>query len=245
MLTGFPGIASGQQPVVVFPPVEGADVEIDGSWTTAGEWSKASETIVNYTDGSRLAIRGMNDGDFLFVMLEMPDDYLLDGHGAVCFDTEAEGGTYLAQDDYCFVMGTALREYHGTNRTTLMQQVPLDQYVTAQRAMSDSKSPLYSSKEHVSYEFRVPLSYLGDDRTHYGFYVTFDTTGQDNNYTYYYSWPDYKTAEYLRTVPPRSWGIVSLSEDTVIPEFPVPVIGALAAVVGGVALMSRTRLFRL
>ena len=125
-----------------------------------------------------------------------------------------------------------------------MQQAPLDQFVVGQRGLSDSMSPLYSSKPHMTYEFRIPLDYLGSEKTEYGFYVSFDTRGQTNNYTYYYSWPDYKSAEYLRVASPRSWGIASLSSDASVPEFPLPLIGALAGIVGVVAVLSRTKLMK-
>ncbi len=244
VLAGLPGHAYAQQPILGIPLIEGIDPEIDGAWTSNAEWSGASETVVNYTDGSRLVIRGIHDASFVYVMLEMPDDYVVDGHGAICFDTQADGGPSLGMDDYCFVVGSSFREYHGDGRTTLMQQAPLDQFVVGQRGLSDSISPLYSSKPHMTYEFKIPLDYLGSDKTQYGFYVSFDTRGQTNNYTYYYSWPDYKSAEYLRVASPRSWGIASLSSDASVPEFPLPLIGALAGIVGAVAVLSRTKLMK-
>lgn len=245
-LSGVPGIESAQaqeKPAIPLPLLQGDAPNVDGVWTSANEWNMAGPTVINYTDTTRLAIRGMHDADFVYIMLEMPDDHVLDGHGGICFDTLTDGGPYMAKDDYCLVMGSTLREYHGDGRTTLMQQMPLDQYVTAQRGLTDSKSPLYSSEAHVSYEFRIPQDYLGS-KTEYGFYVSFDTRGQSNNYNYYYSWPDYKSAEYLRVESPRAWGTVTLSE-TVVPEFPVPVIGALAAVVGAIAVLTRTKLVKL
>jgi hypothetical protein len=126
-----------------------------------------------------------------------------------------------------------------------MQQAPLDQFVSAQRGLSDSNSPLFSTKGHMTYEFKVPRHSLGSANTQFGFYVSFDTRGQDNNYTFYYSWPDYKSAEYLRVASPRSWGIASLSADAEVPEFPVPVLGALAGVVATVVVLTRTRLLRI
>jgi hypothetical protein len=245
ILAGLPGFAAAQQPIVALPPVQDIDMEVDGMWTSASEWSEASETMINYTDGTRLAIRGMHDGDFVYVMLEMPDDYVVDGHGAICFDTQVDGGPYLGADDYCYVMGTSFKEYHGDGRTTLMQQWPLDQFVTAQRGLSDSKSPLYSAKSHMTYEFKIPRVNLGSDNVQFGFYVSYDTRGPETNYNYYYSWPDYKSAEYLRVASPRSWGIASLSADNEIPEFPLPAIGALAGIVGVVALLARTKFLKL
>jgi hypothetical protein len=245
MLAGSPVLANGQQPILALPAAEDLEIEVDGVWTSASEWSKASETVINYTDGTRLAIRGMHDADFIYVMLEMPDDYVTDGHGAICFDTEGDGGPYLGEDDYCYVMGTSLREYHGDGRNTLMNQAPLDQFVAAQRGLSDSKSPMYDAKSHVTYEFKVPRDNLGSDKTEYGFYVSYDTRGQTNNYNFYYSWPDYKSAEYLRVASPRSWGVASLSADASVPEFPVPMIGTLAGIIGLAVVLTRTKFLKL
>jgi hypothetical protein len=244
VLAGLQGFASAQQPVVAIPPAQDIDVEVDGVWTSADEWSSASETIINYTDGTRMAIRGMHDSDFVYVMLEMPDDYVVDGHGAICFDVLQDGGPSLNRDDYCYVMGTSLREYHGDGRTTLMVQAPLDQFVAAQRGLSDSDSPLFSAKSHMTYEFKVPRDSLGSNNTQFGFYVSYDTRGQNNNYNYYYSWPDYESAQYLRVASPRSWGIASLSADASVPEFPIPVLGALAGVVGTLVVLTRTKFLK-
>lgn len=244
LLAVSPGAASAQQPVIAVPLVGNTNPVIDGKWTGAEEWSMASAMTVNYTDGTRMVIRGMHDEGLVYVMLEMPDDYVIDGHGAICFDRASDGGPYMTSDDYCFVMGSVLREYHGDGRTTLMQQVPMDPFVSAQRALSDSASPLHGSKDHVTYEFRIPKDYLGSERTEYGFYVSFDTRGQTNSYNYYYSWPDYKNAEYLRVASPRAWGIMSLSPDATVPEFPFTAVLALAGVFGAVAILSRSKLVR-
>lgn len=242
VLAGVSGAAHGQESSVVLPFVKGSSPVIDGVWTSSKEWADASVTMVNYTDGSRLAIRGMHDEDSVYLMLEMPDDNISDGHAAVCFDTQGDGGTYMEFDDHCFVLGTVLKEYNGDGRTTLMQQTALEPSVVAQRGLSDSKSPLYSAKSHLTYEFKVPHVYLGSQRSQYGFYITFDTRGQDNNYTFYYSWPDFKTAEYLRVVSPRSWATLSLSADANVPEFPIPVFGGLAAAAGIAIALARSRL---
>jgi hypothetical protein len=248
ILAGLQGFASAQsqdKPSITLPLLQGSEPDIDGIWTSGSEWATAGQTMVNYTDNTRLVIWGVHDSDFIYVMLEMPDDHVMDGHGGICFDTLSDGGPYMNRDDYCYVMGSTLREYRGDGRTTLMQQAPLDQFVTAQRGLSDSKSPVYASSPHVSYEFKIPLDDLGSDNTQFGFYVSFDTRGQTNNYNFYYSWPDYNTAEYLRVASPRSWGTVSLSPDIEVPEFPVTVIGAIAAVIGGIAVLSRTRLIKI
>jgi hypothetical protein len=96
----------------------------------------------------------------------------------------------------------------------------------------------------VTYEFRVPKDYLVGDKTEYGFYVSFDTRGQTNNYNFYYSWPDYKTAEYLRVASPRSWGSITLSSDATVPEFPLAAIFTLGGVFGALAILSRSKLVK-
>ncbi|HEX2014606.1 MAG TPA: hypothetical protein VLA68_05195 [Nitrososphaera sp.] len=245
VLASVPAIAFSQSPVILLPPIDGpSKPSIDGFWTNPGEWSKASETVVNYSDGTILVIRAMGDADFIYVLLEMPQDYRVDGHAAICFDTLRDGGPYLASDDYCFVLGETLREYHGDGKTTLMQQAAISQNILAARSVTGDNSPYESPQDHVTYEFKVPIDHLGADGAPYGFYVTFDTRGQTNNYTYYYSWPDSKNAAYLRVIPPRSWGVISSSSDVEVPEFPLPVVGAIAGVIGVMAVATRTKLFR-
>ncbi len=234
--------ASGQQPSVFLPLVEESrSPKIDGYWTSSGEWSMASETVQNYDDDTVLVIRAMRDIDNVYVLLEMPKDRVVDGTGGICFDTQSDGGAYMNPDDYCYVRGTTLRAYQGDGRTTLMQQMPLDPDVLGERGLSGANSP-YESGNHVTYEFRVPMDNIGE-HVQYGFYATYDTVGQSNNYTYYYSWPESSTASFLRVNSPRSWGVATTS-DVAIPEFPLPVLGAIAGVVGLVAVITRSRFLK-
>ena len=244
-IVALPISAFAQQPTIALPLIEASDKpEIDGLWTTSDEWSKASLASLNYTDGTQLVIRAMRDGESVYVLLEMPQDFVVDGHAAVCFDTLSDGGAYMNPDDYCFVLGENLREFHGDGRTTLMQQIPLEPDVVADRGLSGTNSPYRSASDHVTYEFQVPMDHIGADRTQYGFYVTFDTLGQTTNYSYYYSWPDSKSASYLRVASPRAWGIASTSSDVEIPEFPLHVVGAIAALVGIMAIIGRIKILK-
>jgi len=217
---------------------------IDGTWTSSSEWNNASETVQNYTDSTNLVIRAMRDADFVYVLLEMPEDFMIDGHAAICFDTLSDGGAYMNPDDICYILGETLREYHGDGRTTLMQQAPKSPNVIAERGLSGSNSPYGSTRDHVTYEFRLSADYIGSEQVSYGFYVSFDTIKEPTNFSYFYSWPDTGSPEYLRVASPRSWGILTTSESE-IPEFPLPVIGALAGVIGIVAVVTRTRIFKL
>lgn len=245
ILATFPVTASAQQQIIFLPLVENSKMPtIDGTWTSSTEWNQSRETVQNYTDGTNLVIRAMRDADFVYVLLEMPQDFMVDGHAAICFDTLSDGGAYMNPDDICYILGETLREYHGDGRTTLMQQAPKSPNVIAERGLSGSNSPYASNRDHMTYEFRLSADYVGSDQVSYGFYVSFDTIKEATNFTYFYSWPETGSPAYLRVASPRSWGTLTTSESEV-PEFPLPVIGALAGVIGIVAVVTRTRIFKL
>jgi hypothetical protein len=233
--------AFADQPSITLPISKESDTPtLDGVWTSSQEWTKAGVTIVNYTDGAQLVIRGKHDFNSLYILLEMPQDHVLDGHGAVCLDSLNDGGAYMQSDDYCLVLGNTLDAFRGDGRTTLMtDESTLNQFAEAKRGLSSKNSP-YESEDHVTYEFKIPLKELGPLRTNYGLYVTYDTRGQTDNFTYDYSWPDSKSADYLRTASPRAWGQIFLSPDADVPEFPIPIIGVVAAIIGMVTIFSRT-----
>jgi len=235
-----PVIAFGDTPPIYVPRSETGTPTIDGVWTTSQEWAKASETVLNYTDGTHLVIRATHDKDSLYVMLEMPDDYVVDGSAGICFDTKSDGGPYMNSDDYCFVLGNSLGEFHGDGRSNLMYGWPMDSGIFAGRGLSDAKSPYKSSKDHVTYEFEVPIDYLAT-HSDYGFYALFETRGQTTNYTFNYSWPDFKSESSQRVISPRDWGQVVISPEVNVPEFPVVFMPALAALIGVVAILSRTK----
>jgi len=239
-IAALPAFAATKGPAIFVPRSETAAPILDGTWTNPQEWSKASETFVNYTDGTHLVVRAKHDLDRLYVLLEMPNDYVLDGRAGICFDTLKDGGPYMKSDDYCFVLGDALREYHGDGRSTLMYAAALNSDVTASRGLSGPNSPYEPNKNHVTYEFGVPLEYLGSDFTDYGFYVVFDTRGETTNYTYSYSWPDFESESSQRVISPRDWGQVVISSDVNVPEFPLPVVAYIAGAVGIVAILTRT-----
>lgn len=233
-----------QENSITLPISEGNVPVIDGVWTSSIEWSQASVTFTNYTDGTQLVIKAKHDWDSLYVLLEMPQDNRIDGHGVVCLDTLNDGGPYMKTDDYCFTLGSSLRAYRGDERTTVMRdEVAITQEVQAARGLTTSHSP-YGPEDHVSYEFKIPLEEFGPLATEYGLYITFDTQGQTNNFTYRYSWPDYKSDSYLDAPPPRSWGQISLSPDADVPEFSVSVLGAMAGIVGVAIIFSRTILLK-
>jgi len=231
--------AAGEDSPVFVPRADSGVPTIDGVWTSSDEWKKASETYVNYTDGSHLVIRAKHDGEKLYALLEMPDDYVVDGRAGICFDTLSNGGLYMKPDDYCFVLAAILKEYHGDSKSTLMYEAPLSLDVHAERGLSGQYSPYKSSKDHVTYEFVVPLKYLDNNEKEYGFYVVYETRGQTSSYTYYYSWPVHTTESSLRVASPSDWGQVIISSDVNVPEFPSPVIAVIAGVIGIVAVLSR------
>jgi hypothetical protein len=235
---------TAQEQIISLPVTTDADVPvIDGVWTTTDEWSKASETYQNYTDNTKLVIRGMHDETFIHILLAMPRDYVVDGRAGICFDTLNDGGPYMKPDDVCFVLGQRLEEFHGDGRSTLMQETGIPLKVDGKRGLSGSNSPYQvGGEQHVSYEFKIPIDYIsGVNQTLFGFYVVYETRGESTNYTHYYSWPDYESSSSLRVAAPRGWGLVSVSSSTEIPEvpeFPLALAGLMAGLIGMIVVAS-------
>lgn len=241
IIAAAPPTSFAEENSIIIPKLEDNAPKVDGVWTSSNEWSQASVTFTNYTDGTQLITRAKHDLDSLYVLLEMPQDNREDGHGVVCLDTLNDGGPYMKTDDYCVTLGSSLRVYQGDGRTTVMEdQVAIFQ-VQAARGLAVSP---YSSEEHMSYEFKIPLKEFDAIATDYGLYINFDTQGRTDNFTYHYSWPNLESDSYLNAPPPRSWGQISLSPDVNVPEFSIPVIGVTAGMVGLMAILTRTMLFK-
>jgi hypothetical protein len=235
-----------QEPTILASAIGDLDPPlVDGSWSTSNEWITASEVFQNYTDQTELIIRALHDETYLYILLEMPQDHVVDGRASICFDTLNDGGAYMKPDDVCFVLGQNLEEFHGNGRTNLMQETVLVTNVDARRGLSGADSPHHSDGKHVTYEFKVPIDYVGNfNQTQFGFYAVFDTREEATNYTDYYSWPDYETSSSLRVAPPRGWGILSISSMTEVPEFPLPILGIMAGVMTVIVLTKKVRVLR-
>lgn len=234
--------AFAQENSITIPVLDGDVPRIDGVWTSPNEWRQSSVTFANYTDGTQLVIKAKHDIDSLYLLLEMPQDNRVDGHGVVCLDTSNDGGPYMKTDDYCFTLGNVLRVYHGDDRTTVLRnEVAVTGNVQAERGLTTSP---HGSSEHVSYEFKIPLKEFGPVDTDYGLYTAFDTRGQADTFTYHYSWPDFESDSYLDAPPPRSWGQILLSPDANVPEFPVSIMVGIAAIVGLTTILTRTTVFK-
>ena len=232
--------AFAQANSITVPISKGDLPKIDGAWNSPDEWKQASVTFVNFTDGTELVIKAKHDINSLYVLLEMSKDARMDGHGVVCLDTLNDGGYYMETDDFCFTLGNLVRVYQGNGKTTvMMHEIPVSHDLRAARDLTTSP---YSSDEHVSYEFKIPLREFGPVATEYGIYTAFDTRGQTDDFTYYYSWPEFKTDSYLDVPTPRSWNKISLSPDADVPEFPLFAIGEIGAIVGLVTVLTRTKL---
>jgi hypothetical protein len=75
--------AFAQANSITVPISKGDLPKIDGAWTSPYEWEQASVTFVNFTDGTELVIKAKHDINSLYVLLEMPKDARMDGHGVV------------------------------------------------------------------------------------------------------------------------------------------------------------------
>ena len=127
--------AFAQTNSITVPISKGDLPKIDGAWNSPDEWKQASVTFVNFTDGTELVIKAKHDINSLYVLLEMPKDARMDGHGVVCLDTLNDGGYYMETDDFCFTLGNLVRVYQGNGKTTvMMHEIPVSRDLQAARA---------------------------------------------------------------------------------------------------------------
>lgn len=201
------------------------EIIFDGDWTFTKEWKPASETIISFENGHRLAIKTAHDYDNIYVLI----DFISDRHverfgdrGIVCIDSKLNRGEVMEKDDYCFMvaLGSDKPTTHqgGSLLATqgFLKRVENHPDLIAIGGIS-SEHDRYSKVPHSLYEFKIPIE-IFERSDVYGFYVgAFDSkTGV------VYSWPKDATNEKYPFIPfPKVWGKL-ISPDKSIPEFELP-----------------------
>ena len=211
-------IQSFEDVIIPISFIDKADApKIDGLWTHGNEWKQASETIQNYDNGAQLVILTMHDGDYIYVLLELPTDETEDSGDLayVCFDTDHDSGEPDA-NDYCFLLGMGsgeLKTVSGLKDPGIgIDWKPVGNPDDARASSGMSASP-YSSSPHATYEFKIPIDFLGPS-DEYGFYaVVYDSSF----YNRYAVPPKYSQADYIPI--PSQWGLLIFPDGTK-PEFP-------------------------
>jgi hypothetical protein len=190
---------------------------MDGRWTTSFEWDGAGEHEQDFDDGTRLVIRSMYDGEYLYLLLDLIADRYDEstGRAFVCFDTDHDGGLQDSRD-YCFMgaLEGVQKTYQGKDSVGidfdfLETKGPGDFMVLG----SMSESP-YSSSSHPVYEFRIPIDFLGYSEE-YGFYAIVLDSGSS------YAVPDNFIRSPIPIPSPSEWGLLIQDTDLVFDVKPV------------------------
>ena len=218
----------------------------NGKWSFYEEWKESSLYTLSYDDGTVMQLRTAHEGDFIYVLIDavsMTHYNQGSDRAIICFDGKNDKNIVADDDDYCF--GVAL-----SNNSPFVLQggSPLaqtDHFVNIANpgaigaaAISDENDH-YSSTPHSNYEFRIPIDLLGRSDV-YGFYLGV----YDSNKEKIYAFPENLTSTSQFGIPsPSKWGEV-ISPDKSLPEFPLPIITLLGALVSVVFISRKTYFFK-
>jgi hypothetical protein len=194
---------------------------IDGQWSTATEWSDASENMIRNKFGWTLYFRAKHNQTHLFALLDFVTDQSQhwEDTGGICFDTKDDGGNYPMTDDYEFFYSG----YHGrcetyqgkgTGGTYPWIDITTPPQTTAVIGFSSLNDPYESGKNHCNYEFQIPCSFLGR-----GYFYGFYGFVQDSNTDTLLQWPENAGGTTIEAPAPGNWGNIASSVEF-IPEFP-------------------------
>ncbi len=209
------------------------DVIWNGKWTFYEEWKATSQYTLSYDDGTTIQLRTAHQGNFIYVLIDavsMTNYNKGSDRAIICFDGNNSKSRTADDNDYCF--GVALGN---NNPFVLRGGSSLEQTEHFTRitnpgvigvANISDENDHYSAIPHSNYEFRIPIDMLGRSDV-YGFYLGV----YDSHIKKLYTFPESLTSTSQSGIPsPSQWGEI-VSPDKSLPEFPVPFIALLVAVV--------------
>ena len=208
-------------------------VIFDGKWTNELEWKESSWDSIPSNYGT-LHLRSAHQGDFIYILLDLVDDQTIDhisDRAVVCIDGKNDKTIIANSDDYCFLVALNGKQgfvYQGGSLLSLnghFKKVSNTEGFIGVGSKSDQNDK-YSDIPHVSYEFKIPLN-LFDRSNIYGFYVlVFDASTN-----HYDSWPTEIIPDGVFDIPsPSKWGEL-ISPDNSIPEFDLPILAMIPALI--------------
>jgi len=216
-------------PITISESME--NVVFDGKWTFYSEW-KASSLVEFQNNNGSAYIRSAHQGNFIYVMLDVVSDSTIDTNqdfAMICFDTQSDQSTSPDENDYCFktfLASTRARTLQGSATSNNFIIIDNPSGLVALGNSSD-ENDRYSKNPHASYEFRIPVDFVG--RTdHYGFYLEiFDYSKNTRHF-----WPPSVTIEDDEKIAsPSLWGVL-YSPDKSLPEYEIPLLVFFFAVFG-------------
>jgi hypothetical protein len=204
----------------------------DGKWTDSYEWKQTTKTDL-FTE-EQIYIRTAHYKDFIYVMIDHITDNSIDVHSdkvIVCFDTENKKSKKPTKNDYCFQATMGL-----TNGVILQGDSPsaISGYFKKIQSHKEfiavgtksGEDNRYSQRPHVIYEMKIPIEVIGRS-DNYGFLVYV----YDHNTNSVMTWPKDIVLNDRKNIPaPSEWGNL-ISPDKSLPEFNVPILLSVLALI--------------
>lgn len=204
------------------------DVIFDGKWTFWREWKESSLTNIE-TESGFIYIRTAHWKNFIYVMIDAVADTTINNNkdeSIICFDTKDEINESTDNINYCFSI--KLGSQSVTQRRSILEQFEIVENHADLIAIGNSsdENDRYSKTPHVSYEFRIPLELLHRSDK-YGFYVEIFDFAKSKTYI----WPSGMNLDSKSNIPPtEEWGLI-YSPDKSLPEYELPILVLVLAIV--------------
>ncbi len=213
----------------------------DGKWSFYTEWKQSGLNTLGYDDGTILQLRTAHQGDFLYAFVDdVHTTHWNRGSdkAVVCIDGNDDRNLAADANDYCFVavlegkQSFVLQGGSPIGFTNNFEKIPSPDGFIGIGTISD-ENDRYTSVPHPSYEFRIPIELFGRSGV-YGFYVGVYHS-QSNRI---YSWPQELNLDTSLQIPsPYKWGEL-ISPDKSLPEFQLPFIPLVIAIIFSIYLAS-------
>ncbi|MDE1843177.1 MAG: hypothetical protein KGH95_05965 [Thaumarchaeota archaeon] len=218
----FGNYAAFAEPIML-PYSDMENMVFDGKWTYTEEWKHTS------WDGG---IRSAHDGKFIYILVDLVSNTNFTkekDNVMLCFDSNNTKSTTFDKHDYCFqsILGTNEGSTYQGNSTSgstgNFEKISNPSGFISVSGISD-QNDRYSDIPHPSYEFKIPVDFIGRSDI-YGFYYSV----YDANTNKFSTWPANLTQNDQFQIPtPNNWGVM-VSPDKSLPEFQFPMIALVPA----------------
>lgn len=208
-------------------------VIFDGKWTFYTEWKPSSLNELSYQDGTTLELRTAHQDNFIYIFI---DDIKTvhwnanEDRAIICIGKDNKNTT-ADLHDYCFVntlssnQPITVQGGSPLGATENFKRIPNPDGLVAVSSISD-QNDRYTAISHPSYEFKIPTDLVGRSAD-YGFYVGVYHALTNK----IYSWPQNIDTTIPLDIPsPSKWGDL-ISPDASLPEFQLPMIPLLVAII--------------
>jgi hypothetical protein len=213
-------------------------VIFDGRWTHETEWKRSSQDTISYVElNEQFQLRTAHQDNFIYVMIDFVTDNDIDlgkDSATVCLDIKNDKTQIPNENDFCFttILGETKSMILQGNDEKIFKEIS-NEYGFIAIGTSSDENDHYSPLPHTSYEFKIPTDLVSRSNI-YGFYVGV----YDASLNKTFSWPTEINLEYSSEIPsPSMWGEI-ISPDKSLPEFNLPILALLPALIA-IILLSR------